>query len=128
MSAMISPSPSLQGATGSAVGRTNSGNMRDIIPKGYRLGQLGRFTPEQQELFGQLFSNVGPQSYLSQLSKGEGQQFQDMDEQSWRDYQGALGDLNEGFTGMGGKNSSGYRVIQNTSCSRLCQSPKDAET
>ena len=60
MSAMIAPAGRLQGSTGSSVGRTSSGNFRDIVPKGYKISQLNRFTPEQQQLFGDLFSHLSP--------------------------------------------------------------------
>lgn len=112
MTAMISPSPSMQGATGSSVGRTSSGSMRDIVPKGYRLGQLQKFNPQQMELFGQLFSHLGPESFLSKLASGDQSAFAPAEEQSWRDYQGALGEMNEGLTGMGASKSSGGNLMK----------------
>jgi hypothetical protein len=114
---MISPSPSMQGmraASGANVGPTSAGN---IIPKGHRLAQIGQFSPQQMQLFSELFSHVSPQSYLSRLATGE----EGADETSaWRDFQSALGGLSSRFSGMGtgAKQSSAF---QNT----LSQSASD---
>ena len=40
-------------------------------PAGYVQGQINNFTPEQQNLFKSLFSNVGQGSYLSKLAQGD---------------------------------------------------------
>lgn len=107
MSMLPQPSPSRSGPAGNMVGMTQAGNK---IPKGYRLGQLQRFSPQQQQLFQDLFSHVGPQSYLQRLARGE----EGADEEgAWRDYQTALGGLASRFSGMGmgGKRSSAFQNL-----------------
>ena len=58
-------SSSLSGFSGT---RNNTGSFArngttgDVIPKGYRKGQLQQFTPEQMELFQQMF-DVGFQNH-----------------------------------------------------------------
>jgi len=122
MSMMPQAAPKLNGSAGGLVGPTQAG-MNSLmggnsIPRGYRLGKIQQFSPEQVELFSQLFSHVGPQSYLSRLSRGE-EGLPD-EEQAWRDYQGSIGGLASRFSGMGTglQKSSGF---QNT----MSQSAQD---
>lgn len=96
---------SMTGATGPA-GRT--GNK---IPSGYKVGQLQQFTPEQMQLFQQLFSHVGPDSYLSRLASGDQSFFNEIEAPAHRQFQGAQGQLASRFSGMGmgGRRSSGFQ-------------------
>lgn len=91
----------------------------DIIPKGYRTGQLQQFTPEQQNLFSQLFSQVSPESYLSRLSQGDESLFNEMEAPALRQFQGLQGNLASRFSGMGtgARNSSGFRNTVNQATS-----------
>jgi len=84
------------------------------IPKGYKSGQMQQFTPEQMQLFQQLFSNVSPDSYLSKLAGGDQSLFEEMEAPAMRQFQGLQGGLASRFSGMGlgGRHSSGF---QNTS-------------
>lgn len=92
---------------GNATGITGG----DIIPKGYRSGQMQRFTPEQTQLFQQMFSQVSPDSYLSKLAGGDEGAFEQMEAPAMRQFQGLQGQLASRFSGqgMGGRRSSGFQ-------------------
>jgi len=111
MSMMPRPSPSLGGASGQAVGNTAAGLQPNKIPKGYQLGGLQRFSPQQNELFSSLFSHLGPQSYLQQLALGSDEAFAPQEEMAWRDYQSGIGNLASRFSGLGSgsRRSSGFQ-------------------
>lgn len=96
------------GPTGTSVGQkmTGAGN---IIPKGYKEGKMAQFTPEQMQLFSQLFGHVGPQSYLSRLAGGEEGLFQEMEAPAMRQFQEYLGNIASRFSGTGERQMSGRR-------------------
>ena len=104
-----------RGAAGSAQQGNATG---DIIPKGYRKGQLQQFTPEQTELFQRLFSNLSPQSYTARLAGGDEAAFQEIEKPDWRLFSEAQGQLGSRFAelapgamsatrGSGFKNAAG---------------------
>lgn len=88
--------------------RGPSGN---IIPKGYKAGQLQQFTPEQMNLFQNLFSQVSPNSNLSQLAAGSEEAFRPMEERAMKDFQKFSGLLGSRFagSGMGGIHSGAFQ-------------------
>lgn len=90
---------------------SNRGAAGDIIPKGYKAGQLQQFTPEQLQLYNQLFSSVGPSSYLSKLAGGDQSTFEQMEAPAWQQFQQAQGQLASRFSGqgLGGRNSSAFQ-------------------
>lgn len=96
-------------------GRSSSGGFRgDITPKGYTKGQLAQFTPEQMQLFKQLFSHVDPNSYLSQLASGDEGTFEEMEAPAWRQFQQAQGQLGSRFSqlspgAMSAQRGSGFQ-------------------
>ena len=71
-------SSSMSGATGMRPNQTSTG-FRDKVPSGYKAGSLQQFTPEQLQLFQQMFSNVGPESYTSKLAGGDQSLFNEME-------------------------------------------------
>lgn len=99
------------------------GSTGDIIPKGYRKGQLQQFNPNQMKLFEQLFSHVSPDSYLSKLSSGDQSTFEQMEAPEHRNFQGQLGQLASRFSGMGlgGRKSSGFRNSATAASSNFAQ-------
>lgn len=118
MSSMIG----FMGNTGASAGQKMTG-MNNLIPKGYSRGQLQQFTPEQMQLFQQLFSNVGPKSYLSRLAGGEEGMFEEMEAPAHRQFQGKLGDIASRFSGygMGGRRSSGFNLASTQAVSDFAQ-------
>jgi len=45
-----------------------AGRAGNKIPRGMRMGQLQNFTPAQMNLFKQMFQQVDPESFTSQLA------------------------------------------------------------
>lgn len=92
----------------SAGSRGAAGNK---IPRGYSAGRLQQFTPEQNTLFQNLFSNVSPGSQLSQQAQGLDQGFAPQEEYAKRQFQEFSGDLGSRFSGlgMGARRGSGFQ-------------------
>jgi hypothetical protein len=99
------------------------GGQGDIIPKGYRKGQLQQFSPEQMQLFSQLFSHVSPDSYLSRLAGGDEDIFNQIEAPAHRQFQGKLGNIASRFSGMGlgGRHSSGFQNTTSAAASNFSQ-------
>lgn len=100
------------------VGRT--GNK---IPSGYNLGSVQNFSPEQMQLFQQLFQHVSPGSYLSKLAGGDQSQFEEMEAPALRQFSGTLGGIASRFSGMGmgARNSSGFQNTATSAASNFAQ-------
>lgn len=81
------------------------------IPKGYKLGQIQQFTPEQMQLFQQMFGQVGPESFLSKLAGGDQSQFQQLEAPALRQFNELQGGIASRFSGMGAgaRRSSGFQ-------------------
>jgi len=107
---------SLTGSRGPTGG--NQGNGRrtgDVVPTGFNLGQLQQFTPEQQNLFGDLFSHVGQDSYTSRLARGDQDLFNEIEAPAFRQFSGIQSGIASRFSGMGSfgaRNSSGFQNTQ----------------
>ena len=113
---------SMNGSRG-ATGSTKNMFSGDIIPKGYKTGQLQQFTPEQLQLFQQLFSQIGPESYLSRLAGGDEELFSEMEAPALRQFSGELGNIASRFSGMGlgGRHSSGFQNTATSAASNFAQ-------
>lgn len=113
------------GATGMSAGNNMTGNKmaKNKIPSGYKHGQLQQFTPEQFQLFQQMFGRLGPDSFLGKLASGDQSQFAEMEAPAWRDFQTAQGQLASRFSGMGmgGRHSSGFQNAANQMSSDFAQ-------
>jgi hypothetical protein len=107
-------------ATGARSGGGRTGN---VIPKGYRQGQLQQFTPEQMQLFQQMFGQLGPDSFLSKLAGGDQSAFEQMEAPALRQFQGLQGQLASRFSGMGtgARRSSGFQNTTNQAASDFAQ-------
>ena len=95
----------------------------DKVPSGYKKGQLQQFTPEQMELFKSLFSQLGPDSYLSKLAGGDQSMFEEMEAPALRQFSELQGGLASRFSGMGmgGRKSSGFQNTTNQAASNFAQ-------
>lgn len=93
-----------------------SGTIGNKTPKGYRSGQMSQFTPEQMQLFQQMFSQVSPESYTSRLAGGDESLFNEMEAPALKQFSGLQGNLASRFSGMGmgGRKSSGFQNSANT--------------
>jgi hypothetical protein len=104
-----------RGPAGGNLATRQAGNFKgDIIPKGYKQGQLAQFTPEQMQLFQQLFSNVGPESFLSRLGMGEEGGFEQAEAPAWKQFAEAQGQLGSRFSqlapgAMSAQRGSGFQ-------------------
>lgn len=87
------------------------------IPSGYRKSIVQNYTPAQMDLHNQLYSNVGPDSYLSKLSSGDQDTFDEMEAPALRQFNELQGGLASRFSGqgLGGRQSSGFRNASNAS-------------
>jgi hypothetical protein len=88
------------------------------IPKGYELGRISNFNPQQKKLFSSLFSHVGPDSFLSRLSEGDEDIFNEIEAPAFRQLQQLQGGLASRFSGaapgqMSSRRGSGHRNAQN---------------
>ena len=116
-------STSLTGSMGPSGRRSSSSATGNIIPKGYEQGQLQQFTPEQMQLFQQMFSHVSPDSYLSKLAGGDQSMFEQMEAPAMRQFQGLQGQIASRFSGMGmgGRRSGGFQNTMNQASSDFAQ-------
>src|SRR5271156_1764295 len=95
--------------------QSQGGMQGNKIPSGYKQARLQNFTPEQFELFQQLFSHLGPGSYLSRLAEGDESLFSEMEGPAMRQFQELQGDLASRFSGagMGARKGSGFQNAAN---------------
>lgn len=107
----------LGNATGGPVGRNNK------VPKGYSYAQLDQFTPEQHNLFQQMFGQLGPDSFLSKLAGGDEDTFNQMEAPALKQFSGLQGGLASRFSGMGSgaRRSSGFQNTANQASSDFAQ-------
>ncbi len=100
-----------------------TGRTGNKVPKGYNMGQLQQFTPEQMQLFQQMFSQVSPDSFTSKLANGDEGAFNQMEAPAMRQFSGLQGNLASRFSGMGmgGRRSSGFQNTMNQASSDFAQ-------
>lgn len=103
--------------------RGPGGSRGDITPKGYNTGQLAQYTPEQNQLFKQQFSHLGPNSYLSRLAGGDQELFNEIESPALQQFQGTLGGIASKFSGqgMGSRRSSGFQNATTSAASNFAQ-------
>jgi len=114
-------------ATGYNPSQTNTGNTKygfgsgQKAPKGYNKFQ--QFTPEQMELFQQLFSHIAPGSYLSKLAGGDEDIFNEVEAPALRQFSALQGNIASNFSGagMGARRSSGFQNTMNQAGSEFAQ-------
>jgi hypothetical protein len=80
-----------------------TGKSGNKIPKGYQASQLQQFTPEQMQLFQQMFGRLGPDSYLSKLAGGDQSTFEQIEAPAMQQFSGLLGNLSSRFSAGGGQ-------------------------
>jgi hypothetical protein len=118
MSSLAGYSP-LNGPTGlSGFGR--GGNK---IPSGYKSGQIQQFTPQQMQLFQQMFGQVSPENLTGRLAAGDKSQFDQMEAPALRQFGALQGNMASRFSGMGSgaRRSSGFQNTMNESASDFAQ-------
>jgi len=108
-----------------------SGRSGDIIPSGYKTGQLQQFDPKQMRLYKQGFNQLKPGSYLSRLAGGDEEMFAEMEAPAMRQFQEMLGGLGSRFSGasrgvpgqgsLGTRRSSGFQNTGTAAVSNFAQ-------
>lgn len=103
-------------STGIPPNTTGTGQMKEKIPSGYKKGSLQQFTPEQMQLFQQLFSHLGPDSFLSQLVGGDESAFGQLEAPALKQFNQMQGQIGSRFSGMGtgAQKSSGFQNTMNS--------------
>jgi hypothetical protein len=103
------------------------GSMGNRMPKqslaGYDVQQLQNFTPNQMQLFEQMFSNVSPDSYTSRLAHGDEGLFNEMEAPAFRQFAQLQGENASRFSGMGmgARRGSGFRNSMDAATSNFAQ-------
>jgi hypothetical protein len=99
------------------------GSSGNKTPEGYNQYQVQSFTPEQMQLFSQMFSNVGPDSYLGKLAGGDQSAFAEQEAPALRQFSALQGGMASRFSGMGtgGRKSSGFQNTMNQASSDFAQ-------
>lgn len=124
------PAPNNVASPSGIAGSMNNatGYYNENIPKGYRAGRLQQFTPEQIELFQNLFGQLGPDSYLSQLAGGDESFFDQLEAPALRQFSSGLGGLASRFSQGGGgpgalssRRSSGFQNASTAAVSNFSQ-------
>lgn len=97
--------------------------MKEKIPGGYKKGSMQQFTPEQMQLFQQLFGQVGPESFTSKLAGGDQSQFAQMEAPAMQQFNELQGGLASRFSGMGmgGRKSSGFQNTMTSAGANFAQ-------
>jgi hypothetical protein len=103
-------------ATGTGMGK----GMTPSLNKGKSKGGLTpfsmqQFTPDQMQLFQQMFGHVGQDSYLSKLAGGDQSQFDQLEAPALKQFSELQGGLASRFSGMGSgaQKSSGFKNTMN---------------
>lgn len=111
MSSMTNPGAALRGPQPS------------YKPKISGYDTVSNFTPQQMQLFQDLFSHVGPDSYLSKLAGGDQGTFDQMEAPAKRQFSGLQGNIASRFSGMGSgaRNSSGFQNTITSAASNFAQ-------
>lgn len=96
-------------------GAFSSQGMQEKIPSGYRKYAVQNFTPEQMDLFSQLFGLVDPDSDNYKLAEGDSSIFDDIEAPALRQFNELQGNLASRFSGMGmgARRSSGFNNASN---------------
>lgn len=97
--------------------------MRNKVPKGYEAGSLQQFTPQQMQLFQQMFGQVGPNSQTSRLAMGDEGMFNQLEAPAMRQFGEQQANMASRFSGMGmgGRKSSGFQNTMNSAASNFAQ-------
>lgn len=102
-------------------GATSKG---DLIPKGYRGGQIQQFDPQQMELYNQLYGNVGPDSDVARLAQGDEDAFNQIERPAMRQFNELQGNIASRFSGsgsFGNRRSSGFQNTMSAASSNFAQ-------
>jgi hypothetical protein len=88
-----------------------SSQPKEKRPHGYSQYALNNYDPQQYELYQQGFEHVSPDSYTSQLARGEPGAFEQEEAPALRQFNELQGNIASRFSGqgMGARKSSGFQ-------------------
>ncbi len=106
-------------STGIPPNTTGTGQMQEKIGSGYKKQSMQNFTPEQMQLFQQMFGHVGPDSFLSKLAGGDEGTFGQIEAPALKQFNQLQGQIGSRFSGMdkgalSARNSSGFQNTMNS--------------
>lgn len=103
--------------------QSGSGKSGTKLPKGYKVGQIQQFTPEQMELLKQMMDNIGPESFISRLAAGDESLFTEMEAPAFKQFNEVQSQTASRFSGagMGARGGSGFRNQMNQQTSDFAQ-------
>lgn len=103
--------------------RSGTGKIGNKIPSGYRAGQIQKFTPEQMQLFSQLFPFLGEGGDLQRLAGGDQSFFDQIEAPAKRQFNDQLSNIATRFSGMGSgaRRSSGFQNATTSAASNFAQ-------
>jgi len=119
--------------SGGAIGNTQTGAAQvqgNVIPKGYKYGQIQQFTPEQMDLWASLFPYLSENSSLSRAAQGDESYFSDIEKPAMRQLGQLQGQLASRFSGasgtgqFGGRNSSAHMNAQGSLAQEFAEKMK----
>lgn len=95
---------------------------------GQRPFSMQQFTPEQMDLFKNMFAHLGPDSFLGRLASGDESMWKDIEAPAWKQFQGAQGQIASRFSGAAGdprqlsaRGGSGFQNTMNQAGSDFAQ-------
>ena len=108
-----------QGAAPSGLTKSNTstGFYKEKTPRGYGQASVQQFSPEQINLFQQLFGQLGPESFTSKLAGGDQSQFEQLEAPALQQFNELQGGLASRFSGMGGSGGGGQRALSSRNSS-----------
>ena len=103
--------------------RGSQGAGKNIIPKGYKRGQLSQYTPEQHQLFQQQLAHLGPEGFLSKIASGDQGEFDAMEAPALRQFGALKAGIANTFSGAGSgsRRSSGFQQATDQAASNFAQ-------
>lgn len=107
----------------SMIGNTGMQPPRQSL-RGYDVGSVQNYNPQQMELFQNSFSSVSPGSYTSRLAQGDPSLYRDIEAKDLRGFSELQGNLASRFSGMGSlgaRRSSGFQNTANRAAMDFAQ-------
>ena len=115
----------LTGPTGAQAPQNSTGfkQFKEKVPTGFKAATLQQFTPEQMQLYQEMFGHLGQDSFLGKLAAGDQSTFNEMEAPAMRQFNELQGGLASRFSGggLGGRQGSGFQNASNAATSNFAQ-------
>ena len=102
-----------------------TGKPKSLKGTGAKSLTMQNFSPEQMQMFQQMFGRLGPDSFMGKLASGDQSQFEQMEAPAMRQFAGLQGNIASRFSGQGtgARRSSGFAKRDQHRSKRLCAKP-----